>query len=106
MRFITRLGLALGAFVIGGFLASRGQDQHQEARELQRTALVLSRLAPFVANLDPVAQEVITVETADRIFTRGELGKVSEREGVLSKLQSERVRRKAEEGLEVEDETT
>lgn len=91
---VTRLGLALGAFVIGGFLAKRGQDQHQEARELQRTALVLSRMAPFVANLDAVAQEVLTLETADRIFTRGELGKVTEREGVLVKLQTERGRRK------------
>lgn len=100
---ITRLGLAVGAFVIGGFLASRGREQHREAGEMQRTALALSRMAPFVANLDPIAQEVLTVETADRIFTRGELGTVTQRESVLSKLRMERERRRE---LEEAEETS
>ena len=101
---VARLGLTGGALVIGGFLASRGRVQHREARELQRTALALSRMAPFVANLDPVAREVLTIETADRIFTRGELGSVTDRPSVLDKLQALR-QRQAQEGQEELGET-
>lgn len=87
---LTRLGITAGALVIGGLLAARGSDAHKESKEAKRTAMALSRLAPFVVNLADDAREVLTVETADRIFTRGELGEVSERESVLSKLQRQR----------------
>jgi len=92
---VTRLGITTGALVIGGLLAARGAEQHRESRELQRTALALSRMAPFVANLPEDARQILTIETADRIFTRGELGSVSERDSVLERLQQVRKQRAA-----------
>lgn len=82
---LTRLGITAGALIIGGFLAKRGGDQHREAKEARRTALALSRMAPFIANLGPDARELLTIETADRIFTRGDLGTATERESIRHK---------------------
>ena len=57
-------------------------------------------MAPFVANLPEDARQVITIETADRIFTRGELGRVSERDSVLERLQQVRKTRADQEAAE------
>ena len=89
----ARLGVTTGAIIIGGFLASRGALEHKEAREAKRTALALSRMSPFIVNLPRDAQEVLTVETADRIFTRGELGRSTDRDPVMDKLQKLRLDR-------------
>lgn len=91
----TRMAVTIGAITIGGFLGARGAVQHKEAREAKRTALALSRISPFIANLPPDAREILMIETADRIFTRGELGQVTERESVLRKLTAVR-KQKAE----------
>lgn len=97
---LTRLGITVGALVIGGLLATRGNDQHKEAKAARRTALALSRIGPFVANLPKDARDVLTIETADRIFTKGELSDVSERDSVLTKLEELRDKRRAEEDEE------
>lgn len=101
---LTRFGITAGALVIGGFLASRGADQHREARAARRTSLALSRMAPFIANLPKDAREVLTVETADRIFTKGELSDVSKRQSALSKLEEIREKRRQNgDSADVED---
>lgn len=89
-QVITRLGVTLGALTIGGFLGQRGASKHQEARAARRTALGLSRMAPFITNLPADARELLVIETADRIFTKGELDRVSDRESALAKLQLQR----------------
>lgn len=99
---LTRLGITTGGFVIGGFLAKRGADHHKEAREARRTSLALSRMAPFIANLDADAREVLTIETADRIFTRGQLGEVRAEETVLRRLQELRAKRAGTDSAEAE----
>lgn len=78
-----KIGAPGGAAAVGYFLQRESAQHRKQEREAKQVQLTLTALEPFIANLDPVEQRSIRMDTARDIFTRkrgatGPAGKVDQ----------------------------
>lgn len=78
-----KIGAPGGAAAVGYFLQRESAQHRKQEREAKQVQLTLTALEPFIANLDPVEQRIIRMDTARDIFTRkrgatGPAGKVDQ----------------------------
>lgn len=65
-----KIGAPGGAAAVGYFLQRESAQHRKQEREAKQVQLTLTALEPFIANLDPVEQRSIRMDTARDIFTR------------------------------------
>lgn len=76
---VTRATMVIGTFTASGLVFKRGTFHHKEAKAAMRTALTLSQYRNFTANLPDNIKDVIEVEIAQRVFSKGEIDHADER---------------------------
>lgn len=65
-----KIGAPGGAAAVGYFLQRESAQHRKQEREAKQVQLTLTALEPFIANLEPVEQRSIRMDTARDIFTR------------------------------------
>lgn len=71
---VFKLALSVAAFTVSGFLFRRGSFLFKESKVAKRTELTLKSYKSYIATLPETNQEEISMQIAERIFIKGDLG--------------------------------
>lgn len=71
---VFKLALSVAAFTVSGFLFRRGSFLFKESKVAKRTELTLKSYKSYIATLPETNQEKISMQIAERIFIKGDLG--------------------------------